>query len=60
MQNKTREFKHRFRHIPEIIMNEGDVDIADIEIAEDYVEHIPMPRSCSATGFQTCTCLLRT
>lgn len=39
----TEEFKRRFRHIPEIIMNQGDVDIADVEIAEDYVEHIPMP-----------------
>ncbi len=43
MQKKTQEFKRRFRHIPEIIMNLGETDIADIEIAEDYVENIPMP-----------------
>ena len=41
--SKQDEFKRRFRHIPEIIMNKGELDIADLEIAEDYVEHIPMP-----------------
>jgi steroid delta-isomerase-like uncharacterized protein len=39
----TDESKRKFRHIPEMIMNRGQVDIADQEIAEDYVEHIPMP-----------------
>ncbi len=39
----TLESKQKFRHIPEMIMNLGKVEVADQEIAEDYVEHIAMP-----------------
>ncbi len=61
MPNKD-EFKRRFRHIPEIIMNRGETDIADIEIAEDYVEHIPMPPQFSTDrkGFKEFVGMLRT
>ncbi len=58
----TDEFKRRFRHIPEIIMNQGDVEIADVEIAEDYVEHIPMPPQFTTNrkGFKEFVLMLRT
>lgn len=62
MQKKTDELKRRFRHIPEIIMNRGEIDIADIEIAEDYVEHIPMPPQFppNRQGFKAFVIMLRT
>ncbi len=60
--DKKEELKRRFRHIPEIIMNQGDVDIADLEIAEDYVEHIPMPDGFppNRRGFKDFVLMLRT
>ncbi len=62
MQRKTDELKRRFRHIPEIIMNRGELEIADIEIAEDYVENIPMPPQFSPNrqGFKEFVLMLRT
>ena len=59
---KQDEFKRRFRHIPEIIMNKGELDIADLEIAEDYVEHIPMPPQfpTNRQGFKDFVMMLRT
>ena len=61
MQKKD-EFKRRFRHIPEIIMNKGELEIADLEIAEDYVEHIPMPPqfTTNRAGFKEFVLMLRT
>jgi predicted ester cyclase len=54
--------KEKFRHIPELIMNQGQVDLADREIAEDYVEHIPMPPQFSPNreGFKQFVVMLRT
>src|SRR5450432_1352877 len=59
---KSDELKRRFRHIPELIMNKGETDIADIEIAEDYVEHIPMPPQfpINRQGFKDFVIMLRT
>lgn len=59
---KNDEFKRRFRHIPELIMNQGVVEIADLEIAEDYVEHIPMPPGFqhNRQGFKDFVVMLRT
>ncbi len=58
----TAEFKRRFRHIPEIIMNRGELDVVDAEIAEDYVEHIPMPPGFppNREGFKRFVLMLRT
>jgi len=60
--SKKDELKRRFRHIPEIIMNQGELDIADLEIAEDYVEHIPMPPQfpTNRQGFKDFVIMLRT
>src|SRR5215212_569049 len=60
--SKKDELKRRFRHIPEIIMNQGELDIADLEIAEDYVEHIPMPPQfpTNRQGFKDFVVMLRT
>jgi len=60
--NKTDEFKRIFRHIPEQIMNQGEVEFADLEIAEDYIEHIPMPPGFQANrdGFKDFAKMLRT
>lgn len=57
----SEDFKRRFRHIPEIIMNRGEIEVADTEIAEDYVEHIPMPPGFSANrkGFKDFVLMLR-
>jgi predicted ester cyclase len=59
---KTDELKRKFRHIPEIIMNLGEVEIADLEIAEDYVEHIAMPPGFppNRQGFKDFVIMLRT
>ena len=59
---KLEELKRRFRHIPEVIMNQGDVDVADYDIAEDYVEHIPMPPGFTPNrqGFKDFAIMLRT
>jgi predicted ester cyclase len=56
------EFKRKFRHIPELIMNRGEVDVADQEMAEDYVEHIPMPPQFppNRQGFKDFVIMLRT
>ncbi|MGD0004931.1 MAG: ester cyclase [Anaerolineaceae bacterium] len=60
-QKKTEE-KRKFRHIPEIIMNKGELDLIDREIAEDYVEHIPLPPGFSPNreGFKQFVVMLRT
>jgi predicted ester cyclase len=60
-QQKDRQ-KRKFRHIPELIMNRGQVDVADTEIAEDYVEHIPMPPQFTPNreGFKGFVLMLRT
>lgn len=62
MQKKTDELKRRFRHIPDIIMNLGETDIADYEMAEDYIEHIPMPPQFppNRAGFKGFVGMLRT
>lgn len=59
-QKKT-EQKRKFRHIPEIIMNRGELDLVDQEIAEDYVEHIPMPPQFTPNreGFKQFVLMLR-
>ena len=55
-------YKQKFRHIPEIIMNQGETSFADLEIAEDYVEHIPMPPQfpTGRQGFKEFVVMLRT
>ncbi len=60
--SRSDEFKRKFRHIPELIMNHGEVDIADAEIAADYVEHIPMPPGFTPNrqGFKDFVVSLRT
>jgi predicted ester cyclase len=60
--SKQDEFKRRFRHIPEIVMNKGELDIVDLEIAEDYVENIPMPPQFppNRQGFKDFVLMLRT
>ena len=64
MQSSRKKFneKLKFRHIPEIIMNKGELDLVDKEIAEDYVEHIPMPPQFSPNreGFKQFVGMLRT
>jgi predicted ester cyclase len=59
---KEDEEKQKFRHIPEIVMNRGEVDVIDAEIAEDYVEHIPMPPGLphNRAGFKQFVQILRT
>ena len=60
----TKKFdgKRKFRHIPDIIMNKGELDLVDKEIAEDYVEHIPMPPGFAPDreGFKQFVGMLRT
>ncbi len=43
-------------------MNRGELDVADVEIAEDYVENIPMPPGFPANreGFKRFVLMLRT
>lgn len=62
MQRKMDELKRRFRHIPEVIMNLGETELADLEIAEDYLEHIPMPPQfpTNRVGFKGFVGMLRT
>ena len=59
---KKNDEKRKFRHIPEIIMNRGELDLVDQEIAEDYVEHIPMPPQFTPNreGFKQFVVMLRT
>src|SRR4051812_23098463 len=55
------EFKRCFRSIPEIIMKQGETDIADNKIAEDYVEYIPVPPqfTTNSQGFKALVLMLR-
>lgn len=59
---KNYEFKRKFRHIPEIIMNRGEIGIIYQEMAEDYIEHIPMPPPLTPNreGFKNFVVMLRT
>jgi predicted ester cyclase len=56
------EYKQKFRHIPERIMNQGEIEFADREIAADYIEHIPMPPQFKPNreGFKGFVGMLRT
>jgi len=55
------EFKRCFRSIPEIIMKQGETDIADNKIAEDYVEYIPVPPqfTTNSQGLKALVLMLR-
>ncbi len=62
-QGKKKAYqKLKFRHIPEIVMNTGELDLVNKEIAEDYVEHIPMPPGLAPgrEGFKQFVQMLRT